>query len=157
MMNKYLALILSLCLFACGEGPMIKNVSSTRIEKAINICMNEYSRLSGRTFFSEVDRAYVHVSSEQLGIIFAHGEVGSFGARSKSYRSYLSCGVSTLSEIKIYSLEEPFQKPLINLEGSDEIYNEFYHGNVKELFYKLKKGRFVFIASQALKVNREVF
>ncbi len=132
---------------------MVKNVPSTNVEKAINFCIKEYSRLSGSPFFSEVDRAYVHVSSEQLGIVFAHGEVGTFGVRSKSYRSFLSCGVSALGEIKIYSLEEPFQKPLINLDGFDEVYNEFYHGNVKELFYKLKEGQFVFIASQTLNNN----
>src|SRR5262245_7274174 len=83
--------------------------------RAIDLCVGEYTRLSGRVLDPEVDRAYVLAGVGQLDVLLTRGEVGTFGKRSESYRAYLSCGVLSSDSIKIIFLGEPLQDPLIDV------------------------------------------
>lgn len=146
--NVCLVVILAASSFFCGEKNMAETDSLGMVERAISLCVSEYSRLSDEAFFSEVDKAYVHVSSNLFGVIFARGEVGTFGERSKDYRAYLSCGVDASDGLKIFSLVSPMSDPLIELPESESIDHDFYKGNVKELLYKRSGDQFIFVVSQ---------
>ena len=143
-----LILMLALCLFACGEKNMAETDIFSTAERAVKLCVSEYTRLSGKALFSEVDTAYVHISANRFGVLFTHGEVGTFGERSQDYRAYLSCGVLASDDLNIYYMDSPMSVPLIENPESDSIDGDFYEGNVKELIYRRSGNEFTFVAAQ---------
>jgi hypothetical protein len=89
-------------------------------QRAIDRCVDEYTRLSGRALDPEVGRAYAVAGDGKVELLFTRGELGTFGERSASYRAYLSCGVLSDS-MKIYFLVEPLRDPWVDVPGSQQI------------------------------------
>jgi hypothetical protein len=89
-----------------------------RAKAAIEECLAEYVRLAaerpGR--WTTVDRAYVRVYEGEPGILFTHGEVGTFGPRSPDYYSILGCHVAELDGLRVIYLAETRRAPIIGTE-----------------------------------------
>ena len=147
-----LGIVLALFSSAYGEKNMAELHTRSNAERAVALCVSEYVRLSGKVFFEEVDRAYVHVSSGRFGVLFARGEVGTFGERSQGYRAYLSCGVLDAGGLSIYNMHSPMTVPLVEKPESNVIDRDFYEGDVIELLYMKSGDRFSLVAVQDFSV-----
>lgn len=103
--------VISSCSFS--GGAMLTNDKILEAHKAIELCVNEYGRLSDKAIPESIDRVYVLISSEKMDLLFAHGEVGTFGGRSADYKSFFSCGVLSAESPELYFLGEPLKDPLV--------------------------------------------
>jgi len=105
-------LVTSSCTFAGND--MLGKDRILKAHKAVELCVGEYSRLSNNVVSEDIDRVYVLVSNEQMDLLFAHGEVGTFGERSDKFKSFFSCGVLNTENPKLYFLGEPLRDPLVS-------------------------------------------
>lgn len=139
-----------LTISACASGGK-KEISDLQIVKskgAINICIDRYARLSGLSFFGEVDRVYIYAVEGQLDLVFTRGELGTFARRSEVYRPFLSCGVQYSNSMDVYFLSEPMKNPLIDVSGVDQIGERSHDESVWELLYVKENGEFTYSSSQ---------
>ena len=158
-----LAIMLAFCPYAHGEKGAASASLVGTAEQVIDFCMSEYSRLSGKAFFSEVDRAYVHTSADRFFVLFAHGEFGTFGAPSRhgDYRRYLNCSVLVSGDMVLYGMALSLFDRLFEYPD-DESYKDFFRalnkssdeGFVRELLFKRQDNQFVFVASQYFSPDR---
>lgn len=148
--NICIVFALTVLLTACTNKSEVVTDLVRDAEGAINLCVSEYTRMSEKEFFSEVDRAYVHVVPNQFGIIFTHGEMGTFGEYSEDYENHLTCLVVVSGGMRIYFLGDPFGHILIDSPDSNSLEKGFYKENVNEMLYKRNGDRFVFVAMQKL-------
>lgn len=140
-------------LAACTNKNTIEADLVRDAERAITLCVSEYTRLSGKEFFDEVDRAYVGVVPTQFGIIFTHGEMGTFGKYSEDYENHLTCLIVISGTMKIYFLGDPLGHSLINLPSFDSLRRELNEENARDMLYKRDGDRFVFVAIQKMMVE----
>lgn len=153
MIKKIYILFLVAFLAACTNKYTIDANLVRDAERAINLCVSEYTRVSGKEFFDEVDRAYVEVVPAQFGIVFTHGEMGTFGRYSEDYENHLTCLIVISGAMKIYFLGDPLGHSLINLPSFDSLSGEFNDENASEMLYKRDGDRFVFVAIQKMNVE----
>jgi hypothetical protein len=147
MFGAFRAVPLLLLLSSCTP----RATDASLPQRAIDLCVGEYTRLSGRALEPGVDRAYVLVGDAklaQLDILFTRGEVGTFGERSKSYEAHLYCGVLTRSTMKIHSLRRPLQNPLIDLPGAKQLTEIQPASELRESLYLRTDDGFRFVAEQ---------
>lgn len=129
----------------------VNGYSVSVIQKSVALCVQRYEERTGQSLSSDIDRAYVHVSLDRFGIFFTHGEVGSFGPRSRDYEYFFGCGVHvSSSQTDIYYLGKPEEDAIID-RGMRTIDRGFYGEQVEEAVFMRSGVGFVFKAKQLLK------
>ena len=147
MFGEFRAVTILLLLSSCAtvrEGAALQR-------RAIDFCVAEYTRLSGRALERDLDRAYVLAGDAklaQLDVLFTRGEVGTFGERSKQFVPYLYCGLLTHSPMKIWALVKPLRNPLIHLPGVKQLTESQPISELRESLYLRTGDGFRFVAEQ---------
>ena len=141
--HAFLLVTIAFCSLACGEENVPGNDLLNKAQAAIGLCVDEYSRLSGSSFFDEVEGAYVFASATGLGVVFVSGKRSS---PSDFYAHVINCGVSKANEKEIYFLGSAFKDPLIHNEAMHD--ETFESEDVLEMFYERNGDQFVFLKSQ---------
>ncbi|WP_444897526.1 hypothetical protein [Microbulbifer sp. SSSA005] len=121
--------LFSVKLHAIGDYSQL----SERGVKAIDLCLVEYTRIKGNVFPEDIDRAYVYVGKNMMGVLFTRGEIGTFGKRSTSYQAFVSCGVSLHPRLQVRDLMDGYSV----LKGADITTEEpdLRNEHVDELLY----------------------
>jgi len=92
-----------------AQDKSVLDVSSAKAEaiyaaeQAIEFCVREFERQSGRRVSQNIDRVTPLVAPEKIDMIFISGESGDFGPR-RNYRPFFSCGLLRKKELVPYFL-----------------------------------------------------
>ena len=154
MRNRYKQVsvcFVAICAVACASYAQDGIFTA---EAAIDLCAREYSEETGRLIIEGVDRAYVHMRKDRsvLGVLFASGEVGTFGPRSESYAARLSCGVTVSSDsMSIFFLQEVGQDIL--RDDQQDMDSAIYAGSAEELLFLRDGNGFTYSARQPLRTR----
>lgn len=148
-MKRLLVILLLWSVHACAMDDY-SELAERGIE-AIELCLAEYTKVKGDDFPPEVDRAYIHASDDIFGVLFARGEVGTFGPRATNYQAFVSCMVMRPG-MRVQELIEGYSV----LIGENEILDEygFYDGPLAELLYVRDGMKFVFRQGQVFAQDR---
>jgi hypothetical protein len=143
--------VTSSCTFAGND--MLGNDKVLEAHKAVELCVKEYSRLSNKIVAEDIDRVYVLVSNEKMDLLFAHGEVGTFGNRSEKFKSFFSCGVLNTENPKLYFLGEPLKDPLVSNPDVLQITESGYAETLWDLLFLKKGSEFEFVESKVFSTD----
>lgn len=101
----------SSCLFAItGNAGEI----DLRGSRDIEYCMGNLDAHASSQTLIEADQAYVYLSEKVDWVIFSKGAVGTFGKRSLSYKTVMSCAVSPGTPGEVIFLGAPLKDAIIN-------------------------------------------
>ncbi len=139
-------IVTSSCAFAGND--MLANNKILEAHKAVELCVSEYGRLSNKAISERIDRVYVLVSNEKMDLLFARGEVGTFGNRSANYRSFFSCGILNAENHELYFLGEPLKDPLVSKPNIPQITESGYAEMLWDLLFLKKASGFEFSESK---------
>lgn len=144
-MNKIVLILVLVSVEAWAMGDYSE--LSRRGSEAIEMCSAEYTQIKRDAFPPGVDRAYVYAGNNMLGVLFAHGEVGTFGKRDENYQAFVSCSVALQPKMHVQELREGYSI----LKGSEEAIADeaLYNGDVDELLYIRDEMTFRFKNGQA--------
>lgn len=149
-MKLYFVLIASFFVPACKFSEDI-SISQQYIiggELAINLCVKQYVKFSGKRFFSDVDQALVMAADGKFDIIFTQGGVWEYAKKGENYHRYLGCGVyGTNDNLKIYFLEETNSDPMFENTNVHQIAEEA-HAEIWHMLYLRDDLKFSFTSSK---------
>ncbi|MDR9764806.1 hypothetical protein RJP56_01885 [Shewanella baltica] len=106
-------------------------------------CLNAYKDIDG-VDIAKINRIYVYYTdSNQVGVFFSRGDVGSFKKKSDDYKGILSCSGILKDKFKIYRLRNPYASQyLIDKPGfGEDIINVNTCGIVRERRYFFESGK----------------
>lgn len=139
--------------FAVGACAMSEvSELSIRGTDAIEMCQAEYTKITGDTLPSDIDRVYILAGKHKLGLMFTRGEMGTFGERSKNYKGMVSCYVFLHPNMHVQDIRERFTI----LKESETPIDEaaFFKEHIDELLFLRDGQQFRFNNMQVFSADR---
>lgn len=90
---------------------------------AVRACEAAFLQNTGRTLVDDIDHANVDFNGAYMVVLFSHGESGSFGRRTPSYASSVSCAFNVGSKLTLKRMMDGGGRILI---GNDAAQDDAY-------------------------------
>lgn len=147
---KIVVKLASACLALAGVCHAVASEWEFSVNKGnshIRLCQEAHLRGVERPISDEVDRAYVYSRHDVSWILFARGELGSFGNPDPSYGTFVRCTVATQP---LAHVQELIENPRNVIVREEMTYEDFHHPDESfvESLYLREGERFIHVGSQ---------